>query len=88
MKPAPENVNGEVRHLHTFSHSIRWEYVLGLLVVLYVATQLLESRDGSTSETTGDVSESVVSEVDGAVPINVGGSMAKNQVTASEQGGI
>lgn len=88
MKPAPENVNGEVRHLHTFSHSIRWEYVLGLLVVLYVATKLLESRDGGTSESGGDVSSEVFAAVDEGVPIGLGGSMAKNQVTAGEQGGI
>lgn len=88
MRPAPENVDGEVRHLHTFSHSIRWEYVLGLLVVLYVAIRLLESHDGGTSESGGDAPSGLLSEVDEGVPIELGGSMGQNQVTAGEQGGI
>ena len=37
MKPAPENVTGEVVREHSFKHSVNWGHVILGVAVLYVA---------------------------------------------------
>lgn len=56
--PLPENVDGRIvedhRYIHNVDHSVRWDYVLGVLVVLLVAWLLFGGSSGSTSDVDDD----------------------------------
>ncbi|WP_089811399.1 hypothetical protein [Halogeometricum rufum] len=71
MNPPTENLSGEVKHVHSVEHSIRWEYAIAGVVALYVASKVLGSDDDGTTETF-TMTQTATAE-DGQIDIPIGG---------------
>lgn len=54
--PSPENITGQKVYQHTFKHEVRWDYLLGLLLLAYVLFRFVtrsSSIDDEESEPEG-----------------------------------